>query len=878
MPPPVFISYSRGASAPHARALAAGLGDLAFLDTAAIDDGDQFPERLLDAILDSRVVVIFATEAYLQSRFCRLEMRLALAGGDAAASHLILALGPGCDAVLDVLPTAVAGQSWPDAAEAERLDALVRRRLESHLPEIRSGLTAGEAQRLATAFLEESKAPPAQSLDGIVCSFPPGVAGQSIGARFVGRADLLRDIHRHLSGGSGAAARLTGRITAGGGFGKTRLAIEYLHRYGARYYPGGIFWVNAESSAMDAEFWRVLSTLDPNLPDLAVMRAQGRDVRRELERALRKIAQPPLYVIDNIPEAGLGADPASIGDFCPAVGAVTVLATSRQDTREENVRSIAVDILGRDSAILLLTDNVPGMAALPWADWGRIAECVGDLPIALDLLNRSLALGSIAPRALLDRLCRTDQSPSATRELDRLREALRGQVPTNAVRGVTEAFSISFEKLDATTRQVAQLLAQLAPTPVPEEFMEALQEEWSGPAVRAALRSRHWVAGGGDLSFGVMHRLTADFLRGMAGGLAPEPLDRACTALGRVMTPDRCRDPRHWPAMRLCRPHAEALFARGSSMDATAHESSEMGLAAAFLASAQGDYAGARSLEERVLEATTRVLGEEHPDTLMSMSNLAATLAEQRDYAGARRLQERVFEARTRLLGEEHQDTLISMGSLAITLGAQGDHAGARRLQERVLEAMKRVLGEEHPDTLTTTSCLAVTLGAQGDHAGARRLQERVLEARTRVLGEEHPRTLTSMNNLAETLRAQGDHAGARRLQERVLEARTRVLGEEHPRTLTSMNNLAGTLGAQGDHAGARRLHERVLEATTRVLGEEHPDTLRSMGNLAFLLHQAGDLEAALRLLRRCLSGQRKVLGEHHPDTLATAEFLRRLE
>src|ERR1039457_6244920 len=103
------------------------------------------------------------------------------------------------------------------------------------------------------------------------------------------------------------------------------------------------------------------------------MRAQGRDVRRALEHWLRKIPQPALYVIDNIPEAGLGADPASIGDFCPAVGAVTVLATSRQDTREENVRSIPVDILERDSAILLLTDNVPGMAALPWADWGRVA-------------------------------------------------------------------------------------------------------------------------------------------------------------------------------------------------------------------------------------------------------------------------------------------------------------------------------------------------------------------------------------------------------------------------------------------------------------------------------------------------------------------------
>ncbi len=89
----VFISYSRSASATHAQALAARLGDLAFLDTGTIDDGEQFPQRLLDGILDASVVVIFATKAYSESRFCRLEMRLALAGGDAAGSHLIVARG-----------------------------------------------------------------------------------------------------------------------------------------------------------------------------------------------------------------------------------------------------------------------------------------------------------------------------------------------------------------------------------------------------------------------------------------------------------------------------------------------------------------------------------------------------------------------------------------------------------------------------------------------------------------------------------------------------------------------------------------------------------------------------------------------------------------
>jgi hypothetical protein len=41
-----------------------------------------------------------------------------------------------------------------------------------------------------------------------------------------------------------------------------------------------------------------------------------------------------------------------------------------------------------------------------------------------------------------------------------------------------------------------------------------------------------------------------------------------------------------------------------------------------------------------------------------------------------------VLAARVRLLGEEHPDTLMSKNNLAATLQAQGDLEGARRLRE----------------------------------------------------------------------------------------------------------------------------------------------------------------------------------------------------
>jgi len=84
------------------------------------------------------------------------------------------------------------------------------------------------------------------------------------------------------------------------------------------------------------------------------------------------------------------------------------------------------------------------------------------------------------------------------------------------------------------------------------------------------------------------------------------------------------------------------------------------------------------------------------------------------------------------VLGEEHPDTLTPMNNLALTLGAQGDSRGGTRLQERVLEVRKRSLGDEHPDTLTSMSNLAATLGAQRRSRGGVAAPGASVEVRTR--------------------------------------------------------------------------------------------------------------------------------------------------
>jgi len=59
------------------------------------------------------------------------------------------------------------------------------------------------------------------------------------------------------------------------------------------------------------------------------------------------------------------------------------------------------------------------------------------------------------------------------------------------------------------------------------------------------------------------------------------------------------------------------------------------------------------------------------------------------------------------MLGEEHPDTLTSMNNLALTHHTKGRLIAAEELYTQALERRKKVLGKEHPDTLMSISSLA---------------------------------------------------------------------------------------------------------------------------------------------------------------------------
>ncbi|KAH8834428.1 hypothetical protein DL96DRAFT_1810700 [Flagelloscypha sp. PMI_526] len=282
----------------------------------------------------------------------------------------------------------------------------------------------------------------------------------------------------------------------------------------------------------------------------------------------------------------------------------------------------------------------------------------------------------------------------------------------------------------------------------------------------------------------------------------------------------------------------------------------------------------ALKLDEHVLALRTEILGKEHPDTLISMNNLASTYSNLGQHKDALKLNEQVLALMAQIQGEEHPFTLSGMNNLANTYSLLGQHKDALKLGEQALVLGTRILGEGHPDTLISVNNLVSTYSNLGQHKDALKLNEQVLALSIQVLGEKHPDTLASMSNRASTYSDLGQYRDALKLEGQILALRTVILGKEHPDTLTSMNNLAMTYSHLGQHKDVLKLKEQVLVLSIQVLGEEHPYTLTSMSNLAMAYSDLGQHKVALKLDKQVLALRTQILGKEHPDTLISMNNL----
>jgi non-specific serine/threonine protein kinase/serine/threonine-protein kinase len=281
-----------------------------------------------------------------------------------------------------------------------------------------------------------------------------------------------------------------------------------------------------------------------------------------------------------------------------------------------------------------------------------------------------------------------------------------------------------------------------------------------------------------------------------------------------------------------------------------------------------GELTRSKTHLEAAHDLRRRELGEEHPDTLAALCELALLYNCQNKYADAEALYIRVLEGRRRVLGDEHPDTLIATFYLARLHIHQGKLAQAEPESIQALLSLRRVLGEEHPKSLESLYNQGQLYMEQGRYAEAEPVFARALELHLRVMGEEHPFTIGTMELLGFVYMSQGRFAQAESILAKALELGRRSLGQEHYQTLESMCCLGLVYRQQGRYKEAEPMVANVLDTARRTLGEEHYETVFALATLALVSRDQQKFAQAESLFSKALAASRRRVGPEHPHTL----------
>ncbi|WP_431918758.1 FxSxx-COOH system tetratricopeptide repeat protein [Micromonospora wenchangensis] len=296
-----------------------------------------------------------------------------------------------------------------------------------------------------------------------------------------------------------------------------------------------------------------------------------------------------------------------------------------------------------------------------------------------------------------------------------------------------------------------------------------------------------------------------------------------------------------------------------------------------------GDLRGLGRFEEALVEdqATLagyqEVLGDDHPNTLMAINNLAVAFQLMGDAREALRLAHRLYDRWMSLFGPEdpatwrtlclvgtlereageydrslatlretlervHElrdagplDDLRVNRSLAVTERRLGHILPAKKRSIETFRGYRDRFGEDHPVTRASLLSMAADYYRAGDVGVAVKDAMRCLRGYERQLDSGHPFTAVCSVNVGLFQRGAGEYDQAVGHGERGLRTLRTRLGDTHPWTLTATTAQAGHLAARGDLADAVRIQEDTYRTCLHYLGRTHPCTVDAAANLAVI-------------------------------------------
>ncbi|MFG3103192.1 FxSxx-COOH system tetratricopeptide repeat protein [Streptomyces sp. NPDC048182] len=679
----------------------------------------------------------------------------------------------------------------------------------------------------------------------------PQVWGRRIPPRnhnFTGRDELITQLHERL--GDRRAAIVPQAFFGLGGVGKTQLAVEYIYRYQSQYQL--IWWINSEDPAL------VRTAIAALAPHLGLEAGPSGDEALPLVLDALRRGSPYrrwLLVFDNADR------PEDLEEYFPS-GEGHVLITSRNQSWAGHAHPVSVDVFSREESVRFLRRRVPGM---PAEDASRLAEALGDLPLAVEQAGAWHAETAMSVDEYLQLL-----GEHAGRLLDT-------SVPSGYPHSVVATWNLAMERLGRRSPAAVQLLrlcSCMAPEPIswamlrsaafaplPSPLAEALRDPVELGLVTREI-GRLALARIDHRSNSLqMHRLVQAVLFNQMSEQEQEDTYHLTHVLLAAADPHEPENGDNWRRYAELRPHIRPTRA----VECDHREVRDLVLNEIRYLYLYGDYTGGTELAEFARKEWQQRLGEEHPQTMRATRSYATLIRTFGRFDEARELNAELLVRARRVFGEDHEETLAIANSTAADLRVLGDFEQAEQRDGDTLDRLTRGFGRDYPLALMSAANHALDLRLLGRFREALELDADTYQRRQRIFGPDETVTLVVAANYARDQRELGDYRGSVESLRAVYPKLRDLHGSEHPNTLDVAKNLAVSLRAMGAYEEAYDRSSRTVDRYRARYGEGDLNTQAAVGNYAVDLLLRGELEEAERLAAQTVAGYVQLFGPEHP-------------
>lgn len=282
------------------------------------------------------------------------------------------------------------------------------------------------------------------------------------------------------------------------------------------------------------------------------------------------------------------------------------------------------------------------------------------------------------------------------------------------------------------------------------------------------------------------------------------------------------------------------------------------------------NYKHAIELLQKIIPSLEKILGRDHDEYLISLTDLCIYNAHAENYDVAIDIIKKVIKIKKKKLGEKHTEYASSIHLLALLSENINNYQEAIIEESKALSIFEYNFGNNSLEYAESLEYLGHLNHKIGKHSNAIYYGIKALKIRDVLFKKKNEDYAIALSKISDYYASDGQYANAIKFATEGLEIKEEIFGTNSIEYAYSLGNIALIYRLLGKYEDAKLFNEKALIIGEKILGREHPTCLIWLNNLTICYYYLNNISKAIEIAYEVLNIRKKILGDDHIDYAMT--------